>query len=113
MEPNGENGSDFKFVNQAGRPSTFSWQHYVQPAKGTPNIDITISVFNNHNSGLDNGTAPSTGLSLYHDLQNGTVETISALQDPKDIIYADSQGTYQHLPRGHNFIGYGQIAKFK
>ncbi|KAL8687461.1 MAG: hypothetical protein Q9218_006372 [Villophora microphyllina] len=110
---NGKTGGDFKLVNQTGTPSTFSWQHYVRPVSGTPGVDLTIDMFNNNNNGLDNGTAPSTGLSLHLDLRARTVQTISALEDPKDIIYVDSQGTYQRLARDHKFIAYGQIAKFK
>lgn len=110
---NGKDGGDFKLVEQSTQPSTFSWQHYVRPQDGTRDQDLTITMFNNNNGGLDNGTAPSTGLTLYLDLQKRTARTISILQDPTDIIYAVSQGTYETLPDNHTFIAYGQIPKFK
>ncbi|KAL8676358.1 MAG: hypothetical protein Q9186_007117 [Xanthomendoza sp. 1 TL-2023] len=110
---NGRDGGDFTMINQGGEKSTFSWPHYIRPLSGTADTNLTITMFNNNNNGFDNGTAPSTGLALHLDLQNRTVETVSALQDPKDVIYADSQGTYQRLPRDHKFLAYGQIPKLK
>ncbi|KAI4148727.1 MAG: hypothetical protein L6R39_002711 [Caloplaca ligustica] len=110
---NGKTGGDFKLVDQATKPSTFSWQHDVRSVDEHRNKDIIISMFNNNNGGLDNGTAPSTGLTLYLDLQKRTARTISALQDPKDPIYALSQGTFQSLAKKHSFVAYGQIPKFK
>ncbi|KAL8894232.1 MAG: hypothetical protein Q9192_004498 [Flavoplaca navasiana] len=70
-------------------------------------------MFNNHGNGFDNGTYPSTGLTLYLDLQKRTVETISRLQDPEDTIYALSQGTFQRLPNERKMIAYGQIPRSK
>ncbi|KAI4117769.1 MAG: hypothetical protein LQ345_002053 [Seirophora villosa] len=110
---NGEAGGDFELVDQDIRRSTFSWQHDVRVVDSTGDKDITISMFNNNNGGLDNGTAPSTGLTLYLDLQARTAKTVSILEDPKDIIYADSQGTFQSLPNKHTFVAYGQIPKLK
>ncbi|KAL8656959.1 MAG: hypothetical protein Q9226_002393 [Calogaya cf. arnoldii] len=110
---NGRDGGDFDLVNQTGKSSTFSWQHYIRPLNSTPDKDATIYMFNNHNIDFDNGTNPSTGLTLYLDLQKRTVETVSTLQDPKDIKHVDSQGTYQRLPRDHKFLAYGQVPIFK
>lgn len=106
-------GGDFTRVNKTGTPPTFSWQHDVRAHNSTPGKDVTITMFNNNNNGRDNGSAPSTGLRLYLDLENRTVQTVSALEDPTDILYVDSQGTYQELPNEHNLIAYGQIAKIK
>ncbi|KAL8770360.1 MAG: hypothetical protein Q9194_005206 [Teloschistes cf. exilis] len=110
---NGVDGGDFRMLDQETAPSTFSWQHYVIPVNGTPGENVTIDMFNNDNNGRDNGTAPSTGLTLHLDLRNRTVKTISVLQDPKNVIYADSQGTFQRLPRDHKFVAYGQIPRLK
>ena len=110
---NGETGGDFTQVNQNEKSSTFSWQHFARPVHGSSGENITIDLLDNHNSGRDNGTAPSTGLRLYLDLRDRTVETFSILEDPLDILYADSQGTFQQLPRDHKFLAYGQIPKFK
>ena len=106
---NGEDGGDFDLVNQTGKSSTFSWQHYVRPLDSTPNRSVTIDMFNNHNNGFDNGTNPSTGLTLYLDLQNRTVETVGALLDPQEVVYVDSQGTFHCLPGGHKLLANGQI----
>ncbi|KAL8714637.1 MAG: hypothetical protein Q9220_001586 [cf. Caloplaca sp. 1 TL-2023] len=110
---NGKTGGDFKPVDQSAAPSTFSWQHYVRPVEGIPNKSLTLDLFNNNNNGNDNGSAPSTALSLHLDLQKRTVQTLSALHDPKESLYADSQGSYDRLPRGHKFVGYGQIPVLK
>ncbi|KAL8870769.1 MAG: hypothetical protein Q9174_003259 [Haloplaca sp. 1 TL-2023] len=110
---NGETGGDFTQLNQNERSSTFSWQHFVRPVNGSSGESITVDLFDNHNSGRDNGTSPSTGLRLHLDLSDRTVETVSILEDPAETIYADSQGTFQQLPRDHKFIAYGQIPKFK
>ncbi|KAL8837458.1 MAG: hypothetical protein Q9176_005646 [Flavoplaca citrina] len=110
---NGVDGGDFEPVNQTGKPSTFSWQHYVRPRNGTVGNNLVLDMFNNYGDGFDNGTYPSTGLTLYLDLQKRTVETISRLQDPEDTIYALSQGTFQRLPNEHKMIAYGQIPKLK
>ncbi|KAL8833082.1 MAG: hypothetical protein Q9170_004515 [Blastenia crenularia] len=110
---NGKTGGDFKFIDQNTEPSTFSWQHHIRANRATENKDITITMFNNNNHGLDNGTAPSTGLEIYLDLQKKTARTVKRLIDPQDQLYADSQGTYEDLTDNHTFIGYGQIPKFK
>lgn len=70
-------------------------------------------MFNNNNNGFDNGSAPSTALRLHLDFPTKTVRTISALQDPNEIIYADSQGTYDRLLGQHKFVAYGQIPVLK
>ena len=109
---NGKTGGDFNFIDQDDAPSTFSWQHDVRTA-GTSEREVNITMFNNNNGGLDNGTAPSTGLELQLDLQKKTAKTTRRLIDPKDVLYVDSQGTYQALPNNHAFLAYGQIPKFK
>ncbi|KAL9594819.1 MAG: hypothetical protein Q9219_006810 [cf. Caloplaca sp. 3 TL-2023] len=118
----GDRGGDFTRINQAENgPSTFSWQHDVRPfypPGRTRSRDLTIDMFNNNNNGLDNGTAPSTALTLRLDPESRTVETVSALQDPNDILYVASQGTFQRLllpaqNNNHKFVAYGQIPVFK
>ncbi|KAL9001697.1 MAG: hypothetical protein Q9188_005342 [Gyalolechia gomerana] len=107
-------GGDFMLVDQDINPSTFSWQHFVRAQTGsTADGHLTITMFNNNNGGLDNGTAPSTGLELQLNVANKTAKTTRRLIDPNDQLYALSQGSYEALPNNHTFLAYGQIPKFK
>lgn len=66
--------------------------------------------------GLDNGTHPSNGLALQLTIPpNKSIPpvVVDYLIDPKDPIYADSQGSTSFLPNGDVFMGYGQISVLK
>ena len=77
---------------------------------------MTLSYFNNFNSGYDNGTHPSNGLLLQLSLppnKSSPPRAIQYLSDPDDPIYSDSQGSTTVLPNGDVFLGYGQISVLK
>ena len=75
---------------------------------------LILSLFNNANEEVDNGTAPSNALMLYLDLPpNKTVSPtlLRNLEVPGDDLYAESQGNYvPDLPNGNQVVGYGQIS---
>ncbi|KAI4191162.1 MAG: hypothetical protein L6R41_000299 [Letrouitia leprolyta] len=117
---NGKNGGDFSQVQDRNLgPPTFSWQHFVRLSSGsTAQGALSITLFNNNNGGLDNGTAPSTGLEISLNLTSKTAKTARRLIDPEDELYVASQGSYESLPgggggRNHTFLAYGQVPKFK
>jgi len=99
---------------QLGPGAQFQWQHHVRPAYSSGDY-LFLHMFNDDNLGLisTNQTSPSTGLTLFLDLSKRTATVVSSLLDPKDIIYANSQGSYQPLGNGHNFLGYGQSPTMK
>lgn len=88
----------------------FSWQHDPRIANATES-SLELTYFNNDNSEALNGTNSTTGLSLHVDLPSRTVTLNRKLINPAELIFADSQGSYQPLGGGHALIGYGQIAK--
>ena len=88
----------------------FSWQHDPRIANATES-SLDLTYFNNDNSEAQNGTNSTTGLALHVDLPNRSVTLNRKLINPAELIFADSQGSYQPLGGGHALIGYGQIAK--
>ena len=77
---------------------------------------ITISLFNNYNSAVDNGTNPTSGLELKLNLppsKSNSPEVLFDLSDPTDPIYDDSQGSTEVLPNGNVLLDYGQIPVLK
>lgn len=92
-----------------------SWQHFPRP-HNINETSIIISYFNNFNMALDNGTHPSIGLALQLTTppnRSNPPVVVDFLFDPKDPIYADSQGSTLLLPNGNVLMGYGQIAVMK
>lgn len=90
----------------------FCYQHDARIRQSSEDA-LTLSLFNNANDPVENGTDPSTGLLLHVDLKSREVTLERKLLDPNDVIYSESQGNYQVLPEGHVLLGHGQIPKFK
>lgn len=89
-----------------------SWQHYARLHKFTKK-SISISIFNNFNSQIDNGTNPTNGLEIQLAIPPDKSKpplVLKHLSDPTDPIYADSQGSSSILPNGNIFLGYGEIS---
>ena len=77
---------------------------------------MTLTMFNNYNSAVDNGTNQTTGLSLLLPLPPSKANSPTVLfdiADPKQPIFADSQGSAEVLPNGNILMDYGQIAILK
>jgi len=102
----GVNGGDFTL----GPGVYFSWQHDPRIANATAS-NMQLTYFNNDNSEAQNGTNSTSGLSLLVDLRNNSVTLDRKLINSDELIFADSQGSYQPLEGGHALIGYGQVAK--
>jgi hypothetical protein len=97
----GGKGSTFTF-SQPG--ATFAWQHTVRFLPGNK-----ISMFDDgccENPAVPQPQQQSHGLLLQLDLKNKTAtEVTSYFHDPG--LQADSEGSYQTLPNGDAFIGWG------
>jgi hypothetical protein len=75
-------------------------------------------MFDNANSEVDNGTAPSLGTTYYLDTVRKTAllndhNASTQLFDPNDPVFVDSQGSHQILGNGNTLLGYGQVPKIK
>ena len=89
-----------------------SWQHHAR-VRNLTDSSITISMFNDHNSETDNGTHPSSGLELTLALPPSQVSATTTVAEyltvAREEVYADSQGSYELMDDGHQFIGWGEI----
>ena len=105
----GENGGSFGELPADG---TFSWQHYARAHNVTP-TGLDLSMFDNHNSNVSNGTGPSNGLVFHLELpasKSYTPQLLRKIETLADEIYAESQGLYTpDLPNGNQFLGYGAV----
>ncbi|KAI9652942.1 MAG: hypothetical protein M1831_006271 [Alyxoria varia] len=125
----GDKGGDFGEVPEQAK---FKWQHDVRllPYSQKPSDnarELTVTLFNNNNMAMDNGTFESTGLELTLPLppsKNKPPIVNRRLTDPGDPIYASSQGSYQvqdgtlgtsnsSKGKGDVIINYGQMPVFK
>lgn len=104
----GNNHSDFALDPAAH----FSWQHDLRAVNVTSE-SLTLHMHNNDNSEVSNGTSPTTGLAIDVCLTDKTAKLSQRFIDPSDIIYSDSEGSYQPLSNGNVLLGHGQVAKIK
>ena len=106
----GITGGDFTL----GPGAQFRYQHNVRVAYNSFRF-VVLTMLNNDNSGINgtNGIRPTTGLTLLLDLWNRKATVVRSLLDPKDLVYALSQGNYQPLSNNHTFLGYGASPKWK
>ncbi|KAJ5860403.1 uncharacterized protein N7529_007713 [Penicillium soppii] len=74
---------------------------------------FVLSIFDNANSDIKNGTHHTEGIFLNVNLATHEVSFLRTLQDPEDEIYSLSQGSTQLLAKGHALIGYGSNPKIK
>ena len=106
----GQSGGSFGPLPSNG---TFKWQHHAR-AHNVTESRLDLSLFDNHNQILDNGTAPSRALVYHLEFQASasyTPQLLRKLETPSEELYADSQGSYTvDLSNGNQFVGYGQIA---
>jgi hypothetical protein len=86
------------------------WQHQARTKKVTTD-SVILHLFNDYNDEF--ATNPSNGLLLYVDIQDRNISLIQAFEDPSDVIYSTSQGSYDALSNGNVLIGYGDIPTIK
>ncbi len=89
---------------EGSRETRFAWQHDAERR-----ADGTISLF-------DNSSAPpvrkrSRGLVLALDERERTVRVVKEYEHPRDLLSAN-QGSFQNLPNGNVFIGWGSQRYF-
>lgn len=106
----GQTGGDFGAPPSDG---TFRWEHFARVHNVT-GTSLDVSLFDNHNQALDNGTAASRGLVYHLELppsKSYSPKLLRRIETPSDELYADSQGSYAAaLSNGNQLLGYGQIA---
>ncbi|CAG7923158.1 unnamed protein product [Penicillium olsonii] len=74
---------------------------------------FVLSIFDNANSDVSNGTHHTEGMLIHVNLATREASSLQTLHDPKDEIYAVSQGNTQLLPGSHAVMGYGSNPKIK
>ena len=106
----GEDGGSFGKLPQDG---TFRWQHFAR-AHNVTESGLDLSLFDNHNQALDNGTGTTKTLVYHLELpasKNYVPVLKRRIETKSDPLYAASQGSYiADLPNGNQFVGYGQLA---
>lgn len=105
----GRTGGDFTL----GNGTEFCYQHDIRAVPERPygknGTYLTLHMHDNHNSPIDNGTAPSSGKSLKLDLESRHVSLVQQYINVTGPVYSAAQGSYQPLPDGNVFIGHGWI----
>ena len=103
----GDTGGD---LGTLPKGASFSWQHHAR-IRSSNNTDTVLSLFNNDNSQIANGTNQTTGLELNLPLPPGSasVSIIDRKVKKGEPVYASSQGSYQPLADGNAVEGYGQL----
>lgn len=110
----GSNGRDFTLD-----PGIFfSFEHMPRVISGSDKGGKTLglTLFNNDNGGVVNGTNSTTGLQLSLDFATMHVSKIRQLQDSADPVFSAAQGSYQDLGAAnddHVLLGYGNVPKIK
>lgn len=66
---------------------------------------------NNDNTEWSDHSVQTTGMVIDLDLKSMTTSLRSKMWDPRDPIFAQSQGNYEVLPNGHVFLGHGVTPK--
>lgn len=74
---------------------------------------IDVSMFNNANNANFDGINQTTGLFLRLDTDEWTATLQQELTDPREKLYAQSQGNLQVLDDGHVIMGYGSTPRIK
>ncbi|KAJ5767068.1 uncharacterized protein N7511_004684 [Penicillium nucicola] len=103
----GQTGGDFLLdgVN-------FAYQHDARIQKETTN-ELIVSIFDNANSDVENGTDHTEGIFMNVNLDTKKVTPLRLLDDPNDEIFSVSMGAVQALPGDHVLMGYGSNPTFK
>ncbi|CAG8380198.1 unnamed protein product [Penicillium salamii] len=103
----GETGGDFKL-------NGIQWAYQHDGRIHHEHEDgFVLSIFDNANSDVSNGTHFTEGMLIYVNLATREASSLKTLHDPKDEIYAVSQGNTQILPGNHAIMGYGSNPKIK
>ncbi|KAJ6091880.1 hypothetical protein N7467_003849 [Penicillium canescens] len=103
----GQTGGDFSLdgVN-------FAYQHDAR-IRNEEASRLVISIFDNANSDVKNGTDHTEGIFMNVNLDTKSVTPLRLLDDPRDEIFSTSQGAVQALPENHVLMGYGSNPKIK
>ncbi|KAJ5459381.1 hypothetical protein N7530_011325 [Penicillium desertorum] len=103
----GQTGGDFNLNG-----IKFSYQHDARIHDETED-GFMLSIFDNANSDVQNGTHHTEGILMNVNLATRDVSLVQTLHDPRDEIFSTSQGNTQLLPGNHAVMGYGSNPKIK
>ncbi|KAI0852146.1 ASST-domain-containing protein [Daldinia vernicosa] len=104
----GQTGGDFQLD---GRLS-FCYQHDARIRQELGNT-VQISLFDNANSEIVSGINQTKGVFLTLNTETMKATLDQEYFDPRDAIYAFSQGNLQQLEDGHVIMGYGSTPKIR
>ncbi|KAJ6143151.1 hypothetical protein N7471_002604 [Penicillium samsonianum] len=96
----GQTGGDF-----ALNGIKFSYQHDACIHDETHDAFV-LSIFDNSNSDVQNGTDHTEGILMNVNLATREVSLLQTLHDQRDEIFSTSQGNIQLLPTDHVLMGY-------
>ena len=109
----GDTGGDFGALPPK---SNFRWQHFAR-AHNVTSSSMALSMFNNYNSEVSNGTNATVGLALHLTLppdKSNPPSILRHLELQSEEIYSSSQGSFfPSLSNGNQLMGYGQIPVFR
>jgi hypothetical protein len=104
----GRDGAQFKL----GNGTNFCYQHDIRAVNSSP-TQVTLDMHDNANCPIDNGTTPTSDLTLGVDLVSLQVSLNKRYLNPKDPIFATAQGNFERLSDGHVFLGHGYQPKLE
>lgn len=115
----GRDGGDFSL----GPGTNFCFQHDIRAYPSPSSTDeLILTMHNNANSPISNGTRPTAGLSLTLSFSNDSIPQNATLNqaylNASDPVYSTAQGSYQSLPpsidaQGHVLLGHGFVPKIR
>ncbi|KJY01930.1 hypothetical protein TI39_contig271g00003 [Zymoseptoria brevis] len=102
----GINGSDFTL----GEGADFRYQHDIRLVETSEdNSILTLRLFDNHNSPIENNTTPSSGKLLSVDLKSNHVTLLQRFLNESGPVYPTAQGAFNPVENGNYFKGNGFI----
>ncbi|KAI0882630.1 ASST-domain-containing protein [Annulohypoxylon maeteangense] len=104
----GKSGGDFEL----GEGLSFSYQHDARIHREVGDT-VQISIFDNANSDVVSGIDQTKGIFMNLNTKTMKATLDRAYIDPRDTVYAHSQGNLQKLDDGHVVMGYGSTPKIR
>ena len=103
----GREGGNFTLVG-SNATTGFCYQHDIRVAAQNES-GVTLTMHDNHNSPIENGTVPSTAKELHVNFDTKEVTLERRDLNTSGPIYSTAQGNYQALKDGNIFVGHGWI----
>ncbi|KAF2764692.1 hypothetical protein EJ03DRAFT_339586 [Teratosphaeria nubilosa] len=103
----GRNGGDFKL----GAGAQFCYQHDIRAVAGgeAGTAEVVLSLHDNANSPIENGTTPTSGKLLRVNFATKEVRLQQEFLNASGPTFSTAQGNMQIMTNGHVFLGHGWI----